>query len=52
MVLGLTRPGTEPESIASIADALSTRPLIGYERARALAPLMRALIRVKARSGK
>ena len=29
MVFGLTRPGIEPESTASVADALSTRPLIG-----------------------
>ena len=27
--LWLTRPGIEPESTASVADALSTRPLIG-----------------------
>ena len=30
MAFGLTRPGIEPESTASVADALSTRPLIGY----------------------
>ena len=30
IVFGLTRPGIEPQSTASIADALSTRPLIGY----------------------
>ena len=29
-VFGLTRPGIEPVSTASVADALSTRPLIGY----------------------
>ena len=29
IVFGLTRPGIEPESTASVADALSTRPLIG-----------------------
>ena len=29
IVFGLTRPGIEPESAASVADALSTRPLIG-----------------------
>ena len=28
-VFGLTRPGIEPESTATVADALSTRPLIG-----------------------
>ena len=28
IVFGLTRPGIEPESTASVADALSTRPLI------------------------
>ena len=35
LVFGLTRPGIEPESTASVADALSTRPLIwskGYQR--------------------
>ena len=30
MVFGLTRPGIEHESTASVAYALSTRPLIGY----------------------
>ena len=30
IVFGLTRPGIEPESTASVADALSTRPLIGF----------------------
>ena len=30
MVFGLTRPGIEPQSTASVADASSTRPLIGY----------------------
>ena len=29
VVFGLTRPGIEPESTASVADALSTPPLIG-----------------------
>ena len=29
IVFGLTRPGIEPESTAAVADALSTRPLIG-----------------------
>ena len=29
IVFGLTRPGIKPESSASVADALSTRPLIG-----------------------
>ena len=29
IVFGLTRPGIEPESTASVADALFTRPLIG-----------------------
>ena len=29
IVFGLTRPGIEPESTASVADALSTRPPIG-----------------------
>ena len=29
IVFGLTRPGIEPEFTASVADALSTRPLIG-----------------------
>ena len=29
IVFGLTRPGIEPVSTASVADALSTRPLIG-----------------------
>ena len=29
IVFGLTRPGIEPESTVSVADALSTRPLIG-----------------------
>ena len=29
IVFGLTRPGIERESFASVADALSTRPLIG-----------------------
>ena len=28
VVFGLTRPGIEPESTASVADAISTRPLI------------------------
>ena len=28
-MFGLTRPGIEPKSTASVADALSTRPLIG-----------------------
>ena len=28
IVFGLTLPGIEPESTASVADALSTRPLI------------------------
>ena len=32
MVFGLTRPGTEPESTASVADALSTRLLIGWSQ--------------------
>ena len=31
IVFGLTRPGIEPESTASVADALSTRPPIGFE---------------------
>ena len=30
IVFGLTRPGIESQSTASIADALSTQPLIGY----------------------
>ena len=30
IVFGLTRPGIEPVSTASVADALSTRPLIGF----------------------
>ena len=30
IVFGLTRPGIEPESTASVADALSTRPEIGF----------------------
>ena len=30
LVFGLTRPGIEPESTVSVADALSTRPLIGF----------------------
>ena len=30
IVFGLTRPGIEPESTASVADVLSTRPLIGW----------------------
>ena len=30
IVFGLTRPGIEPESTTSVADALSTRPLIGF----------------------
>ena len=29
IVFGLTRSGVEPESTVSVADALSTRPLIG-----------------------
>ena len=29
IVFGLTRPGIESESTASVVDALSTRPLIG-----------------------
>ena len=29
IVYGSTRPGIEPESTASVTDALSTRPLIG-----------------------
>ena len=29
IVFGLTWPGIEPESTASVADALSSRPLIG-----------------------
>ena len=29
IVFGLTRPGIESESTVSVADALSTRPLIG-----------------------
>ena len=29
LVFGLTQPGIEPESTARVADALSTRPLIG-----------------------
>ena len=29
IVFGLTRQGIEPESTASVADAISTRPLIG-----------------------
>ena len=33
MVFGMTRPGIEPESTASVADALSTRPLIGLRKA-------------------
>ena len=32
IVFGLTRPGIEPESTASVAYALSTRPLIGNHR--------------------
>ena len=28
IVFGLTRPGIEPESTASVADPLSTQPLI------------------------
>ena len=32
IVFGLTRPGIEPESTASVADALSTQPLIGKLR--------------------
>ena len=32
IVFGLTRPGIEPESTASVEDALSTRPLIGYSQ--------------------
>ena len=30
IVFGLTRLGIEPESTVSVADALSTRPLIGH----------------------
>ena len=30
IVFGMTRSGIEPESTASVADALSTRPLIGF----------------------
>ena len=30
IVFGMTRPGIEPKSTASVADALTTRPLIGY----------------------
>ena len=30
IVFGLTRLGIEPESTASVADALSTRPLISF----------------------
>ena len=30
IVFGLTRPGIEPESTVSVADALFTRPLIGF----------------------
>ena len=30
IIFGLTRPGIEPESTASVADALSTRPLIVF----------------------
>ena len=35
MIFGLTRPGIKPESTVSVADALSTQPLIGnvwYEK--------------------
>ena len=31
IVFGLIRPGIEPESTASVADALSTRPLIDFD---------------------
>ena len=31
IVFGLTRPGIEPESTVSVADALSTQPLIGFK---------------------
>ena len=31
IVFGLTRPEIEPKSTASVADALSTRSLIGYQ---------------------
>ena len=34
IVFGLTQPGIEPESTASVADALSTRTLIGGVRRR------------------
>ena len=30
IVFGLTRPGIEPVSTVSVADALSTRPLISF----------------------
>ena len=42
IVFGLTRPGIEPESTASVADALSTRPLIGNST---LVTLLRSWIR-------
>ena len=32
LVFGLTQPGIESELTVSVADALSTRPLIGYIR--------------------
>ena len=38
IVFGLTRPVIEPESTASVADALSTRPLIGYRKSSAYLP--------------
>ena len=36
IVFGLTRPGIEPKPTASVADALSTRPLIGCKSGRVL----------------
>ena len=32
LIFGFKRPGTESESTASVADALSTRPLIGTQK--------------------
>ena len=32
VAFGLTQPGIEPESTASVADALSTQSLIGYQK--------------------
>ena len=34
IVIGLTQPGSEPWSTVLVADALSTRPLIGFYLSR------------------